>query len=503
MLESIRALPLLVTLALIASLMMAVPAAHAIWLGDFRTASAFLGSGAVCGIIGLMIALTTHRRTFRLDPARQIVWLFLAFVMLPVIMAIPLEAVVPSITFGQAYFEMLSCLTTTGATIFTDPGQLPDPVHLWRGLASWLGGLLIIVAAAAILEPLQLGGFEIRFAVTRTGGEHRRSLGGAHLPSQRLGHYLELIFPVYLALTFALMLALLLAGDRLLVALVHAMSVVSTSGITPLGELSDAPSGRLGEVMIFLFLIAVIIRAGPVMPGRNRIAHVLQNPEFRLASTIVLSFTLLLFARHFIGAIEVRDQDNAPAALAALWGSLFNSVSFLSTTGFVSADWDAAQDYSGLATPGLILLGLCMVGGGIATTAGGVKLLRVYALYKHGVREMQRLIHPNSVGGAGITARRIRKEGAQIAWVFLMLFVLGLSVLLILLTAAGLTFEDALALSIAGITNTGPAAMELNPDISYATLGPVQRALLAGAMIFGRLEALVLVSVFNPAYWRD
>ncbi|MEM7615976.1 MAG: potassium transporter TrkG, partial [Pseudomonadota bacterium] len=148
------------------------------------------------------------------------------------------------------------------------------------------------------------------------------------------------------------------------------------------------------------------------------------------------------------------------------------------------------------------LLSLCLLGGGIATTAGGVKLLRAYALYKHGVREMRRLIHPSSVGGSGITARRIRKEGALIAWIFLMLFLLGISLCLLLLTALGQGFDDALALSVAALTNTGPAATLLDADVSYAALSTAEQLVLGIGMVFGRLEALVFVSLLNPAAWR-
>ena len=97
----------------------------------------------------------------------------------------------------------------------------------------------------------------------------------------------------------------------------------------------------------------------------------------------------------------------------ALWGGLFTVLSFLTTTGFESEQWLAASDWSRLESPGLILMGLALLGGGVATTAGGVKLLRVYALMRHGERELDRLVHPSSVGGSGQTARRIRRQGRR------------------------------------------------------------------------------------------
>jgi trk system potassium uptake protein TrkH len=130
-----------------------------------------------------------------------------------------------------------------------------------------------------------------------------------------------------------------------------------------------------------------------------------------LAGFAVVVLPTLLFMRHWLGALEVETVANFGDALQALWGSAFTVLSFLTTTGFVSDSWVAAQTWSGLQTPGLLLVGLVLMGGGVATTAGGVKLLRVYALYKHGVREMAKLIYPHSVGGAGRLGRRIRREG--------------------------------------------------------------------------------------------
>jgi trk system potassium uptake protein TrkH len=139
----------------------------------------------------------------------------------------------------------------------------------------------------------------------------------------------------------------------------------------------------------------------------------------------------------------------------------------------------------------------------VATTAGGLKLLRVYALYKHGTREMEKLIHPHSVAGAGFLGRRIRREGAYIAWIFFMLFLMSLAAVMLALAAAGLDFEQAMILSVAALTTTGPLAAAAGGGvISYIALGDAAKLILAAAMILGRIETLVLIALFNPAFWR-
>jgi len=179
-------------------------------------------------------------------------------------------------------------------------------------------------------------------------------------------------------------------------------------------------------------------------------------------------------------------------------------VSFLTTTGFVSDDWAAARAWSGLPTPGLLLVGLVLMGGGVATTAGGLKLLRVYALYKHGVREMGKLIYPNSVAGAGRLGRRIRREGAYIAWVVFMLLVLTIAAVMVALAATGLSFEAATILAIATLTTTGPLAeVAGQAPIYYVGLSDPAKIICMAAMIIGRIETLVLIALCNPAFWRD
>jgi trk system potassium uptake protein TrkH len=178
-------------------------------------------------------------------------------------------------------------------------------------------------------------------------------------------------------------------------------------------------------------------------------------------------------------------------------------MSFLTTTGFESSDWHEARMWSGLNSPGLVLLGLSMMGGGIATTAGGLKLLRVYALARHGEREMDRLVHPSSIGGGGDGERRLRQGGAYVAWIFFMLYAMTFAFVMAALSLCGLEFEPSLVLTIAAVTTTGPlAAMATEIPISIIDLTLVQKAILGAAMIVGRVEILAILALLSPGVWR-
>jgi len=280
---------------------------------------------------------------------------------------------------------------------------------------------------------------------------------------------------------------------------------MATSGISPVGGLSEARSGLAGEMVIFLFLSFALSRltfSSDTMTASRR--GLVNDPEFRLGAALVIGVPILIFLRHWLGALEVQGEENLSNALRALWGGAFSVLSFLSTTGFESGDWDVARGWSGLNTPGLILLGLSLIGGGVATTAGGVKLLRVYTLYLAGQREMERLVHPSSVGRAGARSRRIRRQGAFVAWIFFMLFALSLALVTVIFAAFGIDFENAVVLAIAALSTTGPlvqAASEM--PVVLVEIEPMAKLVLGAAMVVGRLETLAIIALLNPGLWRS
>jgi trk system potassium uptake protein TrkH len=148
-------------------------------------------------------------------------------------------------------------------------------------------------------------------------------------------------------------------------------------------------------------------------------------------------------------------------------------------------------------------MGLAFFGGGVATTAGGVKLLRVYALWKHGVREMEKLVMPSSVGGSGQLARRFRRQGAYVAWIFFMLFAISVALTMLALSLVGLDFEEAAVLTVATLSTTGPLTqVAATEPIVLASIPTAAKAIISAAMVLGRLETLAIIALANPEFWR-
>lgn len=502
MVRWIRSLPLFVILSGFAITGMYLPMIFAIQLEDWLIARTFFYHTTFLLILLSLVAVAVTGHRSRNTARNYLLTVFAAFICIPAALALPFNHLVPQVTYFQSYFEMLSCLTTTGATLFTDPSVLPDPLHLMRALVGWFGGYFMLVVALAIFAPLQIGGFEI-FNAARGTTRATTQIQPADAAA-RLRRYSREIFPIYALLTAVLALCLILSGDRMLVAVTHAMAILSTSGISPVGGLSGSNSGYLGEVMMLFFFIFAITRHS-FQQGRD--GHALQrlkeDKEINLALICVVVIPVLLFVRHWLVALEGDDGATLTSAIAALWGGVFTVLSFMTTTGFESAAWDGARSWSGLGAPGLILMGLATMGGGIATTAGGIKLLRVYALYKHGQREIDRLSHPHSVAGQSLRVRQIRREGALVAWVFFMLFLVSLSVVAMALALTGMNFADSLVFAVAGLSTTGPLVGAAGSGFTdYASISDTAKAIIAAAMVLGRLEALAVIAVLNPNYWR-
>ena len=230
--QGLLRLPLIVLIAGVGSAAMLVPAAVAAAGEAFEVARPFFYGAILFLTLTALVGLATAQYAPRNGARSHLLALLATFSVLPAMLAIPFYEAVPGTRFLNAYVEMVSCLTTTGATLF-EPDRLPMALHVWRGLVGWMGGFLMLVTAFAILSPLTLGGFEVTSAQEAGAGAMRRDVRDDIDPTARLLRYTLRLLPIYLGLTAILWLLLVLAGDPPAVGAIHAMSTLSTSGISP------------------------------------------------------------------------------------------------------------------------------------------------------------------------------------------------------------------------------------------------------------------------------
>jgi len=486
---------------------MLVPAGFSAIDRDWPGARDFLSCAVFTGFAAATLGVALGSGTRRIGAGAELRELVACWVLIPVFAAVPMWLRTPFVGFGGAWFDMLCAFTTTGGTVYAEPDKVPPAIHLWRGIMAWFGGLMTLTAAFSVLGPRNLGGIEVSIrsdALPDAAGAGVLLQGRSIAPVEdRLLRALRTVLPVYAGLTAAVGLLFSALGQSGISSAVHAMAVLSTSGISPHLQGLAAAASVQGEMCAAVFLVLASTRL-TFSPARRtgRLRRWTRDPELLLMGFLVAATTLALFLRHWFGALSTDTPETGIDALQALWGSIFTALSFVTTTGFVSAFWQSASDWSGLDNPGLVLLGLCAIGGGAATTAGGIKLIRGYALLRHGYRELERIAQPNSVLATGSRLRGIMREGAFLAWAFVMLYIVAIFAAVIALTMTGMSFEDALIAAIAAISNTGPAFAVVAPgDIDFPRLAESQRAILGVAMVLGRLETLAAISLFSTGTW--
>ncbi len=480
---------MVVIVALIAAtaVAMLLPAAVGFTLREPALARAFLYSAALLVSIAGLIFLATRnaRGAQRLHP----VWFMaLGYLVLPALMAIPMTEAVPGMRFRDAWFEMVAAFTTTGASVIEGPGTLS--VHLWRALVAWGGGLFTLVAATALLAPMKLGGFELFTAQAQRGSGpqalYQPDAGASAKALVRLRDQLSLIAPVYLGLTLVLWVALSIVGNPPLAALIVAMSTLATSGITA----EPVFLGGISEVLVALLLALALCRR--FWPGADSVLGrrtLRRDLELRMAVVVLGGIVAVLALRAVLGA---------GGHALEVWGMGFTALSFLTTTGFVSAHLTGSDGvFTGAG--GMLFLALALLGGGVATTAGGLKLMRAFALFWQARHEVERLVYPASVGGDGPHLRALREWGAISAWQFLMIFIFSLLALTAIVTLTGVRFEDAVVFAVAALTTTGPLPQVAGSTVlHWSDLGDLARGALALGMVLGRLELLLLLLIV----WR-
>lgn len=502
----VHRIPITALLIGLVALMMLVPAVQAAVVAEWRIARGFLYP-SITGLFAAAAIGVLLRPMEKGETAEhELLTLLILWTILPVYACLPLILLTPAIGWSGAWFEMVASLTTTGGSVYSRTDAAPGTIHLWRGMMGWLGGLLTLLAAYIVLAPRRLGGFEVMAAAD--GLVSARSVDlrvrGAEFES-RTRRAMRIILPPYLLMTLILALIFNTTDKAGLISAVHAMSVVSTSGISPVQGGFAASGSFLAELAAAAFMVLAASRllyAEAAQTGR-RVAW-RDDPELRMLAFLVLSASAMLFARHWVGVltIDVEARGQAVDAFEAAWGALFTTLSFATTTGFESFAWESARNWSGLENPGLMLLALCLIGGGAATTAGGLKLIRAYALMRHGIRELERIAMPHSVAGSGRAASRgLRREGAFIAWAFMMLFLLALLLAVLGLTLTEMSFPAAFTAAVAALSNTGPVFKTVAGGQGFAGLDWIQHVILAVVMILGRVETLAVIALFNPDGW--
>jgi len=434
------------------------------------------------GIV-LWLPVSRSRRELRLRDGFIVVvafWTVLGlFGSLPLILS---EHV--SISITDSIFESISGLTTTGATVITNIEALPKSILYYRQQLQWLGGMGIVVLAVAVMPMLGIGGMQLYRA--ETPGPMKDSK-----LTPRLTETAKALWYIYLTLTILCGLGYWLAGMSPFDAIAHSFSTVSIGGFSThdasMAYFTDKP---LIEVTAIIFMfIAGINFALHFTSWRSRsIKAYLMDAEFKaylslMLVTIVIATGFLFYKNHY------------PTVWETLLYSAFQVISIGSTTGFTTEGYDLWPGFLPV-----MLLFLSFVGGCAGSTGGGMKVIRFLLLFKQGVREIMRVIHPNAVLTIKIGGKPLQTRVIESVWGFFSVYVAIFSIMLLMLMFLGLDQVTAFSAVAACLNNLGPGLNEV--ALNYASLDDSVKWILCFAMLLGRLEIFTLLVLLTPAFWR-
>ncbi len=389
----------------------------------------------------------------------------------------------PDLRYVDAFFEALSGLTTTGATVITGLDNLPKSILWYRQQLQWFGGMGLIVLAVAILPMLGIGGMQL-YRTEAPGPVKDTKL------TPRITETAKALWYIYLSLTAACALAYWAAGMDVFDAVCHSFATIAIGGFST----HDASIGFFNSATIemiavfFMFVSGVNFALHFTAWKRNSWRTYFTDPEFQFyAGLMVLVAVLTITVLYFSGTYGFTEASTK---------GLFEVVSIATTTGFATADFTTWP----FVLPFLLFL-IAFVGGCAGSTGGGMKAIRVLLIYKQGLREVKRLIHPNAIIPVKVGKKPVPDRVIEAVWGFFSVYLFVFVVLLLLLLATGLDQVTAWSAVGATINNLGPGLGDVAGH--YGNIPDTAKWILCFAMLMGRLEIFTLLILFTPAFWRN
>ena len=462
-----------------------LPVVTALIYGDFILVWDFLLTMLWTFSAGVLMWLVTRRYKGELSIRHGYLLVVAMWTAMPAFATIPLLMMIPNLSFTDAYFETMSGMTTTGATVLTGLDNLPPAINIWRHELNWMGGLGIIVLAVAVLPLLGIGGRQL-FKAETPGPMKESAL------TPRIADTARNLWIVYVAITLACILSLKWAGMGWLDAVCHAFSAMGLGGFsTHDASIGYFDSPLIEFVLIVFMLFAVVNFASHFLAWRGRSLRVYLRDAEAVASVG------LIVASCFGIALFLWWREVYPDFLTALRHASFNLVSIATDSGYASVDFGQWPIFA----PMWMLLLSCVTASS-GSTGGGLKMIRTVLMFRQGVRELEHQLHPAALLPVKIGGHAVPNQIVFAIQAFVMMYIATIVTMTLVLLASGLDFVSAFSAVIACINNAGPGLNEVGPGTNYAGLNDFQTWVLAFTMLLGRLELITVFVLFTRAFWR-
>jgi trk system potassium uptake protein TrkH len=448
------------------------------------TAEAFLTAMVLLLVLGTLIWLPVRHKREELKLREGFMVVALFWSVLGLAGALPFVlAEEPNLSITDASFESISGLTTTGATVIIGLDELPPAILYYRQQLQWLGGMGIIVLAVAILPILGIGGMQLYRAET-PGPVKDNKL------TPRITETAKALWYIYLGLTTACALAYWLAGMTPFDAIGHSFATVAIGGFST----HDASIGFFDSDLIEMIAVVFMLISGVNFAlhflawNRRSLSGYWLDSEFRFYLVLMALTTAIVCLGLYLTGTYVSWSES-------FLQGLFHTVSIATTTGFSTAAF-----YEWPIFLGILLIFSSFVGGCAGSTGGGIKVIRFLLLIKQGLREIDRLIHPNAQIPVRVGGRSVNHRVVDAVWGFFSLYVACFTLMYLALAATGLDLTTAFSAVAAALNNLGPGLGEVGAH--FVNLSPTAKWILCFAMLLGRLEVFTLLVFLAPAFWR-
>jgi len=442
---------------------------------------AILSSGLFTFLIGLFTFVYTRKATKNTTKKEGYLVVSLSWIVISIFGSLPFYLSGYFVSYTDAFFETMSGFTTTGASILNDIEAVPQGLLFWRSLTHWIGGMGIIVLSLAILPLLGIGGMQL-FSAESPGPTTDKIHPKVREMAKRL-------WAIYVILTL-IQTGLLMLGDMSFFdSICHSFATMATGGFSTQNTSVAAYSPYIQYVIIVFMILAGTNFALHYFMLKRKFSKVKSSEEYQLYVGIIIGATLLIG----LGLIFKMNLG----VEQAFRDSLFQVVSILTTTGFVTADYLLWP--TGLW---MLLFILFFVGGSAGSTGGGVKAVRILVLIKNSLLEFRRLIHPQAIIPVRLNHKPVPQKIVFVVISFFLFYLSTFALGVIVMAAIGLDFESAIGASASSLGNIGPALGSLGPVNNYANIPDIGKWFLSFLMLLGRLEIFTVLIVFSPTFWR-
>ncbi len=444
----------------------------------------FLSASFVTIFIGVLFLLANLEREFKLNLRQTFLFSSLAWFMVAVFGSLPFLLSAEEFTFSEAFFESMSGITTTGATIISDLDGSPKSILLWRAIMQWLGGIGIVVMAITILPLLKVGGMQL---FKMEGPDSTEKI----LP--RTVEVAVIIISTYLMLTFLCSLFYWIFGMSVFDSISHAMTTIATGGFSThndsIGYFNNSNIEIIASIFIILGSIPFITYL-KFSQGNRKIFF--QDVQIKgLIYLLVISIVIMFFYLIFI--------DYESSLLDKIRIASFNVVSILSGTGYVTDDFGLWGKFSLI-----FFLLLMFIGGCAGSTACGIKIFRLQMLLLFLKNQIKKLLSPNSVIITKYNNQKISENFINSVIIFIFTFLFIFLIIAMLLSISGLDFITSISGAASSISNVGPGLGDIiGPNGNYKDIPDISKWILAFGMLLGRLELFAVLVLFFPSFWRN